>query len=129
MAGGSTQDLRERVAKLEALLGVPAEESSSSTLMEQLATVQKAIADLQVSFDEHAAQTLQRLEDRAKEHADLATHRMEGLSEGMESLRDEVKDFAACMETELAVLKRAVGGLPINGEAPEGARTQTFCWR
>jgi hypothetical protein len=28
MAGGSTQDLQERVAKLEALLGVPAEESS-----------------------------------------------------------------------------------------------------
>jgi hypothetical protein len=117
MAGGSTQDLRERVAKLEALLGVPAEESSSSTLIEQLAATQKAIANLQVSFDEHAAQTLQRLRDRAEEHADLAAHSIEGLSEGMESLRDEVKDLAARMETELAVLKRAVGGLPINGEA------------
>jgi hypothetical protein len=85
MAGGSTQDLRERVAKLEALLGVPAEESSSSTLIEQLAATQKAIADLQVSFDEHAAQTLQRLGDRAEEHADLAAHRIEGLSEGIES--------------------------------------------
>jgi hypothetical protein len=34
MADGSTQDLRERVAKLEALLDVSAEESSSSTLAE-----------------------------------------------------------------------------------------------
>jgi len=44
--GGSTQDLRERVAKLEALLGVPVEGSSSSTLFEQIATMQDALASL-----------------------------------------------------------------------------------
>ena len=65
MAGGYAQDLRERVVKLEVLLGVPAEESSSSTLTKQLVAAQKAIADLQISFNEHATQTLQRLEDRA----------------------------------------------------------------
>ena len=86
MADGFTQDLRKRVAKLEALLGVPIEESSSSTLTEQLATTQKAIADLQVSFDEHATQTLQRLEDRAEKHVVLTAHRMEGMSEDIESL-------------------------------------------
>jgi hypothetical protein len=32
--GGLTQDLRERVAKLEALLGVPMEGLSSSSLCE-----------------------------------------------------------------------------------------------
>ncbi|KAE8009505.1 hypothetical protein FH972_005937 [Carpinus fangiana] len=79
MAGGSTQDLREKVGKLEALLAVPAKESSSSTMVEQLAIAQKAIVDLQLSFDEHAAQTVQRLEERADEQADLAAHRMEGI--------------------------------------------------
>jgi DNA anti-recombination protein RmuC len=103
MPSGSTQDLWERLAKLEALLGVPAEEFSSSTLVEQLA--QKAIVDLQLSFDEHAAQTLQQLEARAEEQVDLAAHRMEDMSEGIESLQDEVKDLSARMEAELAVLK------------------------
>jgi peptidoglycan hydrolase CwlO-like protein len=117
MVGGSTQDLQERVAKLEAWLGAPTEESSSFTLAEQLAAAQKAIADLQISFDEHAAQTLQQLEERVEEQANLAAP-MEGLSEGMESLQDEVKDLSARMETKQAVLKRAIGGMPINGEAP-----------
>ena len=106
------------MAKLEALLGVPAEESSSSTLAEQLAAAQKAIANLQLSFDEHAAQTLQRLGTRVEERVDHVAHHMEGMSKGIESLRDEVKDLLACMEAELAILKRAVGGLPMSGEAP-----------
>ncbi|GLT72466.1 hypothetical protein SLA2020_443990 [Shorea laevis] len=46
MAGGSTQDLQERVAKLEALLSVSVEGSSSS-MFEQLVEAQKAISDLQ----------------------------------------------------------------------------------
>jgi hypothetical protein len=58
------------------------------------------------------------LEDRAKEHADLETHRMEGMSKDIKSLRDEVKDLLVRIETELAVLKRAIGGLPMNREAP-----------
>jgi hypothetical protein len=49
MADGSTQDLRERVAKLEALLGVPVEGFSSSTLCEH-------VTSLKATLDQHSAE-------------------------------------------------------------------------
>lgn len=52
MDDGSTQDLQERVTKLEALLGVPMEGSSSS-LFKQLAEAQKAISYLQTPLGKH----------------------------------------------------------------------------
>ncbi|XP_059437724.1 uncharacterized protein LOC132170646 [Corylus avellana] len=117
MAGGSTQDLRERVARLEALLGVPVEESSSTTIMEQLAAAQKSISDLQSSLDAHSARALQRLEERAEEQADLAAHRFEGMGEEIESMQDDIKGFSARFDAELDILKRAIRGLPTGGEA------------
>ena len=83
-----------------------------------MAATQKAIADLQLSFNEHATKTLQQLEARAEEQADLPAHSMESTSNGIESLRDEVKYLSARMEAKLVVLKRAVGGLPVSKEAP-----------
>lgn len=46
MTGHSTQDLKESVAWLEAILGVPVEGSSSSTLCEQLAEAQRDVMAL-----------------------------------------------------------------------------------
>jgi len=121
VGGGSTQDLREKVVKLEALLGVPVEGSSSSPLFEQIATIQDALASLQATLDQHTAKCMQRMVDRAEDHTALA-ERMEGICEETEFLRDDVKAFAENMDADLMVLKRAIGGMPAGGEAPSKLR-------
>jgi len=115
--GGSTQDLRERVAKLEALLGVPVEGSSASPVFEQIATMQDAIASLQATLDQHTAECMQRLDDRTEDHAAFA-ERMEGICEETEAQREDVEAFSERMDAELMVLKRAIGGMPMSGEVP-----------
>lgn len=110
MAGGATQELKERVAKLEALLGMPSEGPSSS-ICERLDGVIRDVQTLQSSWEERSAPVLQRLEDRAEEHATLAAHRMEGILE-------EIESFKEIVQAELIVLKKAFSGLPSEEEAP-----------
>jgi hypothetical protein len=55
MSGGSTQDLKERVARLEAILGVLLEGCSFSTLCEWIAAVQRDVAAVQKSLNEKSS--------------------------------------------------------------------------
>lgn len=71
------------------MLGMPAEGSSSS-ICEWLDGAIRDIQTLQASFEERTAPILKRLEDRANEHATLATHLKEGILEEVELLRDSV---------------------------------------
>jgi hypothetical protein len=122
MAGGSTQDLKERVAKLEAILGVPLEGHSSSTLCERVATAQQDVVVVQKSLEEKSSELLQLMEEHAEETAALHVHRNEELLEQIEALRDEIKGFSARYEAELMVIKKAIIGTPSGGEVQRKVR-------
>lgn len=68
---------------------------------------------------------MQHIEDRAEEQATLALYRIEGLSEEIEALRDNIKGFSARFEAELMAVKKAICGSPCGGrpEEAEAART------
>jgi hypothetical protein len=123
MAGGATPNLKERVARLEAILGVLEEEgSSSSTLCERVMEAQRDVAAMRQYLEEQSSKLLQRVEEQLDEQAELHVHRNGGLVEEIAALRGELKEFTARYEAELGVIKKAICGNPHNGETTRKLR-------
>lgn len=122
MTGGTTQNLKDRVARLEAILGGPEEEGSSSTLFERVKEAQRDVETMQQSLGELSSKLLQRVGEQLDEQAELHVHRNGKLLEQIEALQDEMKAFSARYEAELGVIKKAISGTPSGGEVPRKLR-------
>ncbi len=75
------------MARPEAILGLPLEGYSSSTLCEQVAVAQRDLATVQKSLEDKSSKLLQRMDEQAEEMAALHVHRNEGLLEQIEALQ------------------------------------------
>jgi hypothetical protein len=83
--------------------------------------MQDVIASLQTTLDQHIVECTQWLVDKAEDHIALVD-RIESICEETKSLRDDVKAFSGRMDVDLMILKRAISGMPMGGEAPSKLR-------